>query len=410
MAAPAPRTSRASFKPPPPRRRRWLPLFVSVATLVPILLILLLVLPRAFGVYIFPSGFPVVGSPPVATVSVTVKSQTIANKYLLMASPAVAAPDVTTRAMPDRLSSAAVSSGRDVATTGTQNIAGGQASGSVLFDNSSRQSFFEQQGSRFTASNGVIVILSQSVTIPPRKEGNDGTISAPAMAAQQGDSGNIPANTLFTTCCDSGGLVVVSNPQPFSGGVDGRVVQVVAQADLDGVRQTLSPGLQNQALQQLQKQLRAGEVEAGQPAIATQVSSDKPVGTQTNAVNVQVRLTATVMVYNEETARQLAEELVIQQAAKQLGNDYQLKDTLSVASPLITSQEKQGSDLPQRLGERPVDLSRGAAAGRSMAEIDFRAQPRNWLRATLPRRQVLTASRFSFPSGRITCLQRSTRL
>ena len=342
IAAPAPRSSRASFKPPPPRRRRWLPLFVSVATLVPILLILLLVLPRAFGVYIFPSGFPVVGAPPVATVSVTVKSQTVANKYLLMASPAVSTPDVTTRALPDRLSTASIGSSRDVATTGTQSIAGRQAFGTVLFDNRSRQSFFEQQGSRFTASNGVVVVLSQSVTIPPRNDGADGTINAPAMAAQQGDSGNIPANTLFTTCCNNQGLVVVSNPQPFSGGVDGRVVHIVAQADLDGARKALSPALQNQALQQLQKQLAAGEVEAGQPSIVTQVFSDMPVGTQANIVNVQVRLTATVMVYNAETARQLAEELVIRQASQQLGNDYQLKNTLSVASPVITSQEKQG--------------------------------------------------------------------
>jgi hypothetical protein len=160
------------------------------------------------------------------------------------------------------------------------------------------------------------------------------------MAAEQGENGNIPADTLFTQCCNN--QVIVSNPQSFSGGVDASVMRVVAQADLDGASKALSPALQKQALQQLQGRLAAGEIEAGQASISTQVTSDKPVGTQANTVNVEVRLTAAVTIYNAQTARQLAEELVIRQAMQQLGNDYQLKDTLSVASPVVTSQEKQG--------------------------------------------------------------------
>ena len=337
----APQSSRTSRgRPARSRSSRRFALAVSAAMLVPIALILLLVLPRAFGVYLFPSGFPVVGAPPLATVSVTVKSQTIANSFLLMASPGITQPDVATRALPDHGLSVIESGIRKANTSGMQSVAGKQASGMVLFDNNSRRSFFEQQGAQFTASNGVMVILAQGVTIPPRNDGKDGTATAPAIAAEQGASGNIPANALDTSCCNS--LVLVSNPQPFSGGIDASTTHVVAQADLDGVRKALVPGLQKQALQQVQSRLAAGEVEAGQPTISTQVSSDEPVGAQADTVNVQVRLTATVMVYNAETARQVAEELVIRQAAQQLGNDYQLKDTLTVTAPVVTSQQKNG--------------------------------------------------------------------
>jgi serine/threonine protein kinase len=340
VAAPAPRAARALPARSSRRRRGRFVLVVSAALLVPLLLALLLVLPRAFGLYLFPPGVPLIGAP-VATVSVTVKSQAVTNSYLLMASPGVVQPDVTTRVLPDRALSVAVSGSRSTHTTGTQNIEGKQATGTILFDNSSRQSFTEQQGAQFTANNGVVVILSQPVTIPPRKDGGDGTVTATAMAATRGADGNIPTNTLYTTCCAS--LVIVSNPQPFAGGVDARAVHIVAQADLDGARKALGSSLQQQALQQLQGQLAAGEVEAGQPAITTQASSDRPVGAQADTVSVLVHLTATVTVYNAETARQLAEELVIRQAMQQLGNDYQLKDTLAVAAPVITSREKNGA-------------------------------------------------------------------
>jgi serine/threonine protein kinase len=320
------------------RKRGHPALLVPVVLLIPVALIILLVFLRVFGVYLFPANVPLVGAPD-ATVSVTVKSQTISNSYLLMASSGVPQPDVTTRALPDRLLSVVVSGSRVEPASGSQTIPGKQASGILLFDNSSHQYVMEQQGMQFTASNGVVVAIMQDVAIPPRSNGDDGTATAPAVAAEQGVNGNITADALYTTCCNG---LIISNPQPFSGGVNESVVHIVAQADLDNASKTLSAGLQRNALQQLQGQLATDEVEAGKPAVSVQITSDKPVGTQTDTVNVQVHLTAKVVAYNAESARQIAEELIIRQAAQQLGNDYQLKDTLIVASPVVTSQESSG--------------------------------------------------------------------
>ncbi len=322
------------------RHRGRFVLAVSAAMLVPIVLLALLVVPRAFGVSFFPAGFPLFGTAPLATISITVKSQALQNSYLLTTSPQAEQPDVSTRTLPDRALSGTASASRQTATTGTQTIAGQAASGMILFDNSSHSSYFQGQGTQFMANNGVQVMLTQSVTIPPRSDSQDGTATGSAIAVVQGAAGNIPAGTLYTTCCNS--LVVVSNTAPFSGGVDARSVHTVAQSDLDSVRNALSPGLQKQALQTIQSQMAQGEVQAGQPVVSTRVTSDSAVGAAVEMVNVRVSVTATATVYNAQTARQVAEELLIRQAFLQLGNTYQLRGPLTVGVPVITSQGAHG--------------------------------------------------------------------
>src|SRR5690348_9010032 len=111
------------------RKNRRFVLAVAAATLVPIILLLALLLPRVLGVSLFPSGFPLVGASPVATVTVTVKSQAVQDTYLLMAEPGITQADPTTRAIPDRLLTASTGDSRTVSATGIQTIPGTQARG-----------------------------------------------------------------------------------------------------------------------------------------------------------------------------------------------------------------------------------------------------------------------------------------
>ncbi|HKV57606.1 MAG TPA: hypothetical protein VJO32_04970, partial [Ktedonobacteraceae bacterium] len=142
------------------------------------------------------------------------------------------------------------------------------------------------------------------------------------------------------TCCNN--QVVVSNPQAFSGGADLRTVHIVAQTDLDGASNALIPGLEKQALQKIQSQVAANEVKAVPPSFTVQISSNQPVGARANTVNVQVSVTASVTVYNTQSARQVAQQLLGEKAVQSLGTNYSLKDPLVVANPVITSQEKNG--------------------------------------------------------------------
>jgi hypothetical protein len=273
-------------------------------------------------------------------VTVTVKSSLEQDTYLLMAAPQITQPDLTTRSMPDRVLTASASGSREVSTSGTQTIPGAQASGTLLFDNSSSQYYFLQSGTPLMASDSVQIVLAQAVTIPPRRDGTDGTVTAQALAAGEGAAGNIAAGALATTCCND--QVVVSNPQAFSGGSDPRSVHVVAQADLNSARDALLPGLEKEALQKIQRQIAAGEVEAGTPLFVSQVSSDQPVGARSDTVTVQVSVTASATIYNEQMARQVAQQLLGEKATQSLGANYHLKNPLVVNDPVITAQEKNG--------------------------------------------------------------------
>jgi serine/threonine protein kinase len=334
LAPPRPRAGGSKRK-----KNRRFALAVASAMLVPVILLALL-LPRVLGVSLFPAGFPLVGASPVATVTVTVKSQVVQDTYLLMAAPQIAQIDYATRAIPDRLLAASASDSRTVPTSGTQTIPGTQARGTLLFDNSSPQSFFLQSGTSFTASDSVQVVLAQAVTVPPRQEGADGTISAPAVASAPGVAGNIAAGALATTCCNN--QVVVSNSQAFSGGTDPHTVHVVAQADLNSARDALTAVLEKQALQKIQQQIAASEVKAGSPAFVVQSSSNQPVGAHSDTVTVQVSVTASETVYNVQTAHLVAQRLLNEKAAQSPGATYRLKGPLVVDTPVVTAQEKNG--------------------------------------------------------------------
>ena len=181
-------------------RKRRFALSVTAATLVPALLLLVLVLPRVFGLSLFPAGVPILSASPTATVSITLDSETVHNTFILTASPGTSRPDATTREIPDRVVQGTSVGSRVVATTGTKSISGAQASGMVLFDNPSHTAVFVTRGIIFATDLGIQIQVSQSVNVPARHSGQDGTVLASAQAVEPGTGGNIPANTLHTNC------------------------------------------------------------------------------------------------------------------------------------------------------------------------------------------------------------------
>jgi len=339
LAPAAPRVFSAATAVPRKRSRRF-SFAVAVGIAVPVLLILLLLLPRVFGLSLLPAGFPVFGASPIATINLTVKSTTVHDTFLLTASPQATREDVNARVIPDRSATGTASGNRTVPTSGLQENGGTRASGTLLFDNSSHTPVRVSAGFTFTASNGVKVRLDITVIVPPHANGTDGTITAPAHAVEVGQSGNIPPGELNTPCC--GGSVTVSNPSAFSGGSDTGVTHLVAQNDLDGVANELTPGLRQQALQAINSQLRPGEVQAGTPSYSTNVTSNPPVGSPANQVTVTVTVNATALVYNTRTASDLTRQILDNEATQSLGPGYQLSGPLSIATPTVEQQGNNG--------------------------------------------------------------------
>ncbi len=342
LALPRPLPGRRSLPGRPASGSRRVSLAIMGGLVAAIFLLVFLLLPRAFGLSIFPSGFPLLGGSSVARISLTVKSANVHDTFLLTASPQTTRADASTRVMPDREVMSSANDKRTVATSGLRSSGGARATGTLHFDNSSPHQVSISGGFTFIASNNVQVRLTASVVVPPRFEGQDGVLDAPAEAVQPGESGNIQAGALNSPCC--GGQVIVSNPDPFSGGSDGGVTHLVAQNDLNGVKNELTPALRQQAAQQLSSQLQSGEVQAGNPTYSVSVTSDRPVGATAAQVTVTVTVTATALVYNTHTASDLARQLLTNEAnhSADLGPGYQLRGSLTISTPTIQQQGNNG--------------------------------------------------------------------
>lgn len=317
------------------RKRKRLTLPVVAAAMVPVILLILLIMPRVSGISFFPVGFPVFGADPVATISITGQNKMLQNAFLLTATTQVQQANVTAGTIPDRSISYAVADSRATQTTGSSVIAGTQAAGQVLFVNHSHQPIAVDAGTTFTAISGVEIRTTQAVVVQGRAEGQDGAITAAAIAVNAGAAGNIAANVLSTTCC--GGLTV-SNPSAFSGGTDGHTIQLVAQADITRTSGLLRQDLQQQVLQQLQKQLHTNEVMVGQPVYTPTVTSDQSVGTPANSVRVQMTLSATVTVYDRALAQNVAAQSLNALALRTLGSNYRAQGNITIGTPQVMPQ------------------------------------------------------------------------
>jgi len=322
----------------PGKRNRRFRSAAIVVSIVSVLLILLLLLTRTFGLFLLPAGFPVFGAPPIATINLIVKSTTVHDTFLLTASPQASKEDTHARVIPDRKATGTATGNHIIATSGLQQSSGTRASGTLLFDNSGRTAVRVSVGFSFTASDGVLVQLDKTILVPARLNGNDGIQTATAHAVEVGQNGNIPPGGITLLCC---GSVMVSNPAAFHGGSDTGVVHLVTQNDLNGVEKELLPGLRQQALQAVNRQLQPDEIQAGTPKYDISVSSIPPTGSPASHVRVSVSVSVTALVYNTRAASDLTRHILDSEASQSLGPNYQLSSPLSIATPTV---EQQGND------------------------------------------------------------------
>ncbi len=314
---------------------------VVAITLVPILLLALLIVPRVLGISLFPVGFPILGADPTATITITANSKIEQETYLLTALPQIKSLNVSTRTIPDHFVSQTSTTTSTTQATGSITLPGTQAMGSIFFVNQKNIPITVQAGNTFTSLSGVEVKTTQSVTVPRRTNGQDGTAAAAAIAEYVGSEGNIAAGSISLKCCSG---LLASNANAFTGGLNARTVPVVTQADLNRVSSAVSPKLQQTTLQQMVKQLGLDEVLTGLPAYSTSVSADSPVGSQVARVIVQVRITAKGIAYDRSMLNQVASQLLTEQASKQLGSSYQRSGTAcgGCAARRTTGQKRSG--------------------------------------------------------------------
>jgi hypothetical protein len=145
---------------------------------------------------------------------------------------------------------------------------------------------------------------------------------------QIGSSGNLPAKALSTTCCNSNGGIYVQN-NAFSGGKDPQSFPMVTQQDIDRAIAPLAQPLREQAHQAFQTQIQTGEQLVSKPHCFTVSSSNPAVGAQATTVTAFVSARCTGLVYDQQGALALGENLFRQEASKQLPATYTLRGQLT---------------------------------------------------------------------------------
>lgn len=158
----------------------------------------------------------------------------------------------------------------------------------------------------FTGNDGVKVAIDQAVTIPAANPPQFGVATVTARTIAVGAAGNINALDINTSCCLPS--VAVKNTAPFTGGIDARDYQAVAQTDIDSLTSKLKQVLS----QQIQRAftLRPGEALHTTTCIL-KASSYHQAGEEAKTVIVEVVNNCEAVAYNQTEVTQKATETYI---------------------------------------------------------------------------------------------------
>jgi hypothetical protein len=300
--------------------------WLSLVTGISIVLIVLLLMPRVLGYSFFPSGFPVLGTPPVATIYVTLQTRNLQDSFLLTASPQVKQPDVVAHTIPGRVLQQSASTSGSAVATGNQSSAGTRASGILTIINGSNKTVTVPVHQSILASSGIRLETLELVSVSPHDR-ND----VRAQAITPGIAGNIAAHAADGSCCSTG--VQVRNSAPFTGGTDPQGARIVLQSDIDKLKASLISKLEQSLQQQLKQQLQKDELMGGTPELKTEASPDHQAGDVADQVSMTVTINASVGAYKRTDATSLAGQLLRAQAIQSLESSYQLQGELAIGQP-----------------------------------------------------------------------------
>ena len=275
---------------------------------------------------------------PTATITLT-PDQTILNNHYVFTG-IQGAPDPAERQIAIRQITATVpAQARTSQATGHGQTPGSAAQGSLTFFNGTSAEQTIPKGSSITFKDLTILTDADAHLPPGNPPAPMPSTSVPAHLAQIGSSGNLPAKAFSQTCCKSNAIYVQNNA--FSGGKDPQSFSLVTQQDIDQAMSPLIQPLKEQAQQALQTQIHTGEQLTSEPQCFTPSSSNVAVGAQATTVTVFVSARCTGLVYDQQGALTLGENLLKQEVSKQLSTIYTLTDQLA-STVAATTIKKQG--------------------------------------------------------------------
>jgi Baseplate J-like protein len=238
-------------------------------------------------------------------------------------------------------------------TTGTGHQDATQARGNLTFYNGSFTPTTIEAGTIFPASDGIQVVTTETITIPPGNPPTYGEATVPAHAMQAGGKGNLNAGVLHTTVSSD---VLVKNSQ-FTGGSDARNFQAVAPVDLDRLRRTTTQ-LVNQTIQHAFI-FRPGET-VQETSCTMQTTANHTSGEEASQVTVNVSATCQGVAYRQDVFQHQATVAFTQtRPAAHYHTIGSVQTTIQSTSPFVVTIRGQwvytfSADYEQSLAEKIV--------------------------------------------------------
>jgi hypothetical protein len=219
-----------------------------------------------------------------------------------------------------------------------------------------------------------------------------GTTSVGVRATGLGASWNVTPGTLTTIASDNpyGHELTVTNPSAISGGADGRLAQVIQQADYDAVLKTLTDKV-NHELGVALFSAAPGADYLGDPSPVTSLESDHAVGDETPSFTIKMSITDGATAFSELDANAIMLAALKAQVPPglELTNDriqyiYQSHQVARNAEVTVTGKA-DGFVLPsqslrsQIRGLSPADAARSLQRTAPGSRVEIRISP-----ATMP--------------------------
>ena len=249
--------------------------------------------------------------------------------------------NVAQQQIPGRpLATITLSQAKTVPATGTGYQQAQAAHGLVTFYNALPAPQTIPAGEMLTGADGVVVVTLQAAWIPAGTLTTNGQVTVPAQAINVGPQGNIVANDMYGKCCRDN--IFVSNG-PFHGGQNARSYQMVAQQDINEVASSLKASLDQGVQAALSQQVQSNETLVIPVPCTSNVTPDHKVGEEASQVQVTVSETCTGEAYNTSALHDLLTQTVTQEAARRLGNGYDLVGDLQTSITKATMNAHRGT-------------------------------------------------------------------
>ena len=278
---------------------------------------------------------------PSAVVIVRLQESEIKVNADIAADTAVQSVDVDKGIIPAQIARATVETTATVPTTGAQRLENAPARSLVTFTNQTNAPVDVPPNTSLTTSAGVpILFRTVSAATVPAGIGQHIDVAVEAIQSSTGSVGNVDAGMINSVVGPLGSLVTVINLSPAAGG-ENRIVNIVAEADMRTLLNSVRAQLQSLAYEKMQTRITESQLIIIETIRIEEERKDwttysAEIGTVTNELSLTMRAAVSAMVVDDHFGQQVT---LAQLSAQKPAGAKLRRDSMIYTRGPITRQE-----------------------------------------------------------------------